>query len=93
MFGRYLTERSVLLIRNECLVLLRPATAQTLEISAVGKYMEQHEQRERALDNNLDHRDEGDVHRLVSSAFLSEIPWPGFLNKCDKPTSKKTCRG
>jgi hypothetical protein len=63
--------------------------AQTLEIfNAVGLYMEQHEQRDRALDN-LGQWDEGDVHRLISAFLGVRFPMALALNKCDKPTSKK----
>jgi ribosome-binding ATPase YchF (GTP1/OBG family) len=63
--------------------------AQTLDIfSAVGKYMEEHEQRDRALDN-LGQWDEGDVHRLVSAFLGVRFPMALALNKCDQPTSKK----
>lgn len=63
--------------------------ALTLEIlNAVGKYMEQNEQRDRALDN-LDQWDEGDIHRLVSAFLGVRFPMALALNKCDKPTSEK----
>lgn len=57
-------------------------------LSAVEKYLETVEQRERAL-SNLYEWDEGDVHRLVSAFLGVRFPMALAINKYDISTSKK----
>eukprot|EP00522_Entomoneis_paludosa_P012120 CAMPEP_0172446808 /NCGR_PEP_ID=MMETSP1065-20121228/6307_1 /TAXON_ID=265537 /ORGANISM="Amphiprora paludosa, Strain CCMP125" /LENGTH=956 /DNA_ID=CAMNT_0013197997 /DNA_START=84 /DNA_END=2954 /DNA_ORIENTATION=- len=55
-------------------------------LTAVEKFMESHQDRERAFDH-LDTWTEADVHRLVSSFLGVRFPMALALNKCDLPTS------
>lgn len=56
-------------------------------IVAVEKYMEEHEQRDRAMDH-LHEWDEGDLHRLVSAFLGVRFPMALALNKSDLPSAK-----
>jgi ribosome-binding ATPase YchF (GTP1/OBG family) len=56
-------------------------------IVAVEKYMEEREQRDRAMDH-LHEWDEGDLHRLVSAFLGVRFPMALALNKADLPSAK-----
>ncbi|KAI2501634.1 50S ribosome-binding GTPase [Fragilaria crotonensis] len=57
-------------------------------IAAVEKFMQETEQRDRALDR-LHEWDEGDLHRLVSAFLGVRFPMALALNKSDLPSAKQ----